>query len=153
MTAHEGRSHLGNLALIAGMMAGASMEIRPRVVKADAELTSPEFEAVWQLIKAWDINVPAAYSGYMGATGNHVRAILDALHTVGESARDDARDRLLLSISEALIALVQGLVPSAQIHAQQFAHNLAGCNKDLLATSGLEHGRHSTWKDQINTRR
>lgn len=42
-------------------------------------LASPQFEAVWQCIKSWDINVPAAYSGYMGATGNHVRAILDAL--------------------------------------------------------------------------
>lgn len=42
-------------------------------------LASPEFEAVWQLIKSWDINVPEAYSGYCHATGNHVRAILDAL--------------------------------------------------------------------------
>ena len=39
----------------------------------------PEFEAVWNCIKSWDINVPAAYSGYCHATGNHVRAILDAL--------------------------------------------------------------------------
>lgn len=36
-------------------------------------------EAVWQLIKRWDINVPDVYSGYMGANGNHVRAILDVL--------------------------------------------------------------------------
>ncbi len=42
-------------------------------------LATPEFEAVWQCIKSWDINVPAAYNGYSGATGNHVRAILDAL--------------------------------------------------------------------------
>lgn len=42
-------------------------------------LASPEFEAVWQCIKEWDINVPDAYVGYCGATGNHVRAILDAL--------------------------------------------------------------------------
>lgn len=40
---------------------------------------TPEFEAVWQAIKTWDINVPGAYGGYCGATGNHVRAILDAL--------------------------------------------------------------------------
>lgn len=40
---------------------------------------SPEFDAVWNCIKAWDINVPGAYAGYCGATGNHVRAILDAL--------------------------------------------------------------------------
>jgi hypothetical protein len=42
-------------------------------------LKAPEFEAVWQAIKFWDINVPDVYSGYCGATGNHVRAILDAL--------------------------------------------------------------------------
>jgi hypothetical protein len=42
-------------------------------------LATPEFEAVWQCIKRWDINVPHAYAGYCGATGNHVRAILDAL--------------------------------------------------------------------------
>lgn len=42
-------------------------------------LASSEFEAVWQCIKKWDINVPDRYAGYMSATGNHVRAILDAL--------------------------------------------------------------------------
>src|SRR5882672_2193993 len=41
--------------------------------------TSPQFEAVWQCIRTWDIHVPDAYTGSMGATGNHVRAILDAL--------------------------------------------------------------------------
>lgn len=45
-------------------------------------LSSPRFEAIWQAIKSWDINVPEAYGGYCGATGNHVRAILDALAKV-----------------------------------------------------------------------
>jgi hypothetical protein len=45
-------------------------------------LASPKFEAIWQCIRSWDINVPEAYSGYCGATGNHVRAILDALSKV-----------------------------------------------------------------------
>lgn len=44
-------------------------------------LADPAFEKVWQCIKRWDINVPGAYVGYMGATGNHVRAILDALRS------------------------------------------------------------------------
>ena len=48
----------------------------------DAMLATPEFEAVWQCIKKWDINVPDAYAGYCGATGNHVRAILDALSSL-----------------------------------------------------------------------
>jgi hypothetical protein len=42
-------------------------------------LADPMFEAIWQCIKSWDINVPHAYSGYMGATGNHARAIYDAI--------------------------------------------------------------------------
>lgn len=45
-------------------------------------LTAPEFEAVWQCIKTWDIRVPEVYEGYCGATGNHVRAILDALAAI-----------------------------------------------------------------------
>lgn len=40
---------------------------------------SPEFEAIWEVIKKWDIAVPEAYFGYCGATGNHVRAILDGM--------------------------------------------------------------------------
>lgn len=42
-------------------------------------VASPDFEKVWQCVKHWDINVPEVYAGYCGATGNHVRAILDAL--------------------------------------------------------------------------
>jgi hypothetical protein len=46
-------------------------------------LESPSFQAVWQLIRRWDIAVPDVYEGYCGATGNHVRAILDALAETG----------------------------------------------------------------------
>ncbi len=42
-------------------------------------LKTPEFEAIWECIKDWDINVPKAYEGYTTATGNHARAIIDAL--------------------------------------------------------------------------
>ena len=42
-------------------------------------LNDPTFNAIWNVIKSWDINVPAEYSGYCGATGNHVRAIWDAI--------------------------------------------------------------------------
>ena len=50
-------------------------------------LSDPEFEAIWQAIKTWDINVPRAYQGYCGATGNHVRAILDGLRRAREATR------------------------------------------------------------------
>jgi len=46
-------------------------------------LDDPKFTAIWDCIKSWDINVPAAYSGHMGATGNHVRAIMDAIEAAG----------------------------------------------------------------------
>lgn len=48
------------------------------------ELNSKEFEVIWNCIKKWDINVPDAYAGYSGATGNHVVAIMHALEGVTE---------------------------------------------------------------------
>ncbi len=50
------------------------------------ELKSPLFNAIWQEIKSWDINVPSEYSGYSGATGNHVCAILDAVRAPRQAA-------------------------------------------------------------------
>lgn len=47
------------------------------------QLQSPAFQAVWDVIKTWDIAVPAAYSGHTGAEGNHVVAILDGLAEAG----------------------------------------------------------------------
>jgi hypothetical protein len=42
-------------------------------------LEDPLFRAIWSVIKTWDINVPEQYSGYMGAIGNHARAIYEAV--------------------------------------------------------------------------
>jgi len=44
-------------------------------------MKSLEFNAIWDLIKNWDINVPEVDGEgvYSGATGNHVRAIIDAI--------------------------------------------------------------------------
>lgn len=44
------------------------------------QLNSFWFNRIWEVIKTWDINVPEAYDGYCGATGNHVVAILNALN-------------------------------------------------------------------------
>lgn len=46
------------------------------------DLDRKEFNAIWEAIKTWDINVPEEYEGYTGATGNHVMAILDAIDAV-----------------------------------------------------------------------
>lgn len=43
------------------------------------QLACPEFEAVWQTIKSWDVNVPEYYEGYCGANGSHVALILNVL--------------------------------------------------------------------------
>lgn len=48
-----------------------------------SEIDTPEFNAVWDCIKKWDIGLPLdiidGHQLYSGATGNHVMAILDAL--------------------------------------------------------------------------
>ena len=46
------------------------------------DLEDPRFEAIWNVIKNWDINVPTQYDGYCGASGNHVVAILNAVKAV-----------------------------------------------------------------------
>ncbi len=45
-------------------------------------LESKEFNAIWDCIKSWDINIPGVYEGYMSATGNHVKMILDILNKI-----------------------------------------------------------------------
>lgn len=49
------------------------------------ELALPLFNAIWNEIKSWDINVPDQYHGYCGATGNHVCAIMDAVIEMHEN--------------------------------------------------------------------
>ena len=45
----------------------------------ESDLRDPQFEAIWQVIKSWDVNIPEFYSGYCGATGSHVMLILRAI--------------------------------------------------------------------------
>lgn len=49
----------------------------------EEDLESPLFEAIWQCIKSWDVNVPAHYAGYCGANGSHVKMILNAITKLG----------------------------------------------------------------------
>ena len=58
----------------------------------ESHLEDPRFEKIWKTIRSWDINVPHAYNGYCGATGNHVRSILDALD--GKGARSSMQPTL-----------------------------------------------------------
>lgn len=43
------------------------------------EVDSLQFNAIWDIIKTWDINVPEFYSGYCSGNGSHVKLILDSL--------------------------------------------------------------------------
>ena len=43
------------------------------------EMESELFNAIWKVIKTWDIKVPEYDDGYMGANGSHVKLILDVV--------------------------------------------------------------------------
>src|SRR4030095_14458496 len=59
---------------------GAKMTERLEMPDATPEMIeTPEFKAVWECIKKWDINVPDAYGGYCRATGSPARALHAAL--------------------------------------------------------------------------
>lgn len=52
-------------------------------------LETPEFNAVWKAIKTWDICVPEVDGDlYSGATGNHVKCILDAISKVNRKKEE-----------------------------------------------------------------
>jgi hypothetical protein len=44
------------------------------------EINDISFNAIWDIIKSWDINIPEYYNGYCGANGSHVKLILDNLN-------------------------------------------------------------------------
>jgi hypothetical protein len=46
-------------------------------------LSDPLWNAIYNEIQAWDINVPSEYGGYCGATGNHATAIFLAIKKAG----------------------------------------------------------------------
>lgn len=93
-------------------------------------LATPLFDAIWTVIKTWDVNVPHAYVGYCGATGNHARAIYDAV--VGLCSRPTGGEEHTVAVgpvpnrSDGLLSLHVG--PSHVLISQDEADRLA----DLL---------------------
>ena len=61
------------------MSKGAVMSFHSMPNPTEEDLQDPEFEAVWQVVKKWDINVPDYYEGYCGGNGSHVMLLLIAL--------------------------------------------------------------------------
>lgn len=47
---------------------------------AVVDQTDEYFNAIWKVIKTWDVNVKDAYEGYCGANGSHVQMILDSIN-------------------------------------------------------------------------
>jgi dihydrofolate reductase len=45
----------------------------------DVDLNDPAFNALWEVVKSWDVNVPLYYAGYCGANGSHVMLLLNVL--------------------------------------------------------------------------
>lgn len=104
-------------------------------------ITNPVFEAIWQVIKTWDIAVPDAYSGYCGATGTHVIAIMDALpapvsNSVEKAARahiDDIVSYVASKQDEA--ESLETLAIETALSAQKLrlrANDLACALRDIL---------------------
>ncbi len=59
-----------------------SIERRDMPSPTKEEMESDEFNAIWDIIKKWDINVPDYYNGYAGGNGSHVKLILDSLKPI-----------------------------------------------------------------------
>lgn len=49
----------------------------PTMVEGD-----PLFDAIWNVIKSWDVNVPEHYQGYCHCNGSHVTLIYRAVRKV-----------------------------------------------------------------------
>lgn len=73
------------------------------------------FEAVWQVIKTWDVGVPAAYSGHCGATGNHAAVIAKAV-----------RDKIIIPRAEC----DQAFTPLWSVFQQALAQTQSGKGKE-----------------------
>lgn len=95
----------------------------------DDVLKTPLFEAIWQAIKTWDINVPGAYGGYCGATGNHVYAIYRAVEAL---APPDARplDNYERSMQER-IAMLERMVQRDAGILLEYDEQVAALEADL----------------------
>jgi len=59
----------------------ASEPHKPMPDPTEAMLKDPVWNAIYDTIKTWDVNVPEFYNGYCGATGSHATLIYEAVRT------------------------------------------------------------------------
>lgn len=56
------------------------------------EIASPLFNALWDVMKTWDVNVPEYYEGYCSFNGSHAKLILDAVkHFAAQPVQGEPR--------------------------------------------------------------
>jgi hypothetical protein len=53
------------------------------------EMDSDVFNAIWDIIKKWDIGYDEYYTGYTSGNGSHVKILIDALKPVLRNNRID----------------------------------------------------------------
>ena len=51
----------------------------PMPSPSQEEMDSELFNAIWKIVKDWDIGDPNYYTGYTGGNGSHVKILLDAI--------------------------------------------------------------------------
>lgn len=75
----------------------------------DDDLNDPVFNAIFDVIKSWDVNSPQHYHGYCSANGSHAKLILDALRLNPESLAGiiHRRDELLRGLNRAYDSLAE----------------------------------------------
>jgi hypothetical protein len=87
----------------------------------------PMFQAIWQTIKDWDINVPGYYEGYCRATGSHVMLLWNAL-----SQPCEREEKQLPGEAGALFAFMGWLTSRKQVSGPFSSHHEAGQAAQLI---------------------
>ena len=82
--------------------------MKPMPNPTPEEIESPLFNAIWDAIKSWDVNVPESYSGYCGLNGSHVKIIIDAIAAEKAQTRDWQAIEALLPEIDYILELFSG---------------------------------------------
>lgn len=88
---------------------------RPWPDPTAAHLADPMFQAIWEVIKDWDIHVPTVDGPglYTTATGNHVRAIVDRLPKLHDHRVSETLDALAHVLTQGF----DGCLPPDEVAA------------------------------------
>lgn len=94
------------------------------------------FDAIWQVIKSWDVAVPGAYYGYSGASGNHARAIFDAIRKAQNNREDGLRIKAAIEAAEKVYGRRECPIVGCSVKNCDGKHEVSG--PDAAASKGFE---------------